>query len=103
MSLLKIAIMVNPLCSYHYLLFTNCKYCDILKKNVYIYRPHGKESTEVRKSQIMGKESENSYQKLKRSLKDRHMQTQGNCIEIFQQARPSLSIDAIKHLLSSDW
>ena len=26
---------------------------------IYIYRPRGKESTEVRKSQIKGKESEN--------------------------------------------
>jgi hypothetical protein len=31
-------------------------------------RPRGKESTKVRKSQIKGKESENSYQKSKRSL-----------------------------------
>ena len=38
-------------------------------------RPRGKESTEVRKSQIKGKESKNSYQKLKRSLKDRHSKT----------------------------
>ena len=38
--------------------------CDL-----YIYRPRGKESTEVRKSQIKGKESENSYQELKRSRK----------------------------------
>ena len=37
-------------------------------------RPRGKESTEVRKSQIKGKESENSYQELKRSQKDRHTQ-----------------------------
>jgi hypothetical protein len=44
------------------------------------------------KSQNKGKESGNSYQKLKRSLKDRHMKTHRNCIEIFQQARPSLSI-----------
>ena len=27
-----------------------------------LYRPRGKESAEVRKSQIKGKESENSYQ-----------------------------------------
>ena len=33
------------------------------------------ESTEVRKSQIKGKESENSYQELKRSQKDRHTET----------------------------
>ena len=38
-------------------------------------KPCGKESTEVRKSQNKGKESENSYQKLKRSLKDRHTKT----------------------------
>ena len=37
--------------------------------------PRGKESTEVRKSQIKGKESENSYQELKRSPKDRHTHT----------------------------
>ena len=50
---------------------------------IYIYRPRGKETTEVRKSQIKRKESENSYQELKRSPKDRHTQTHGNCIEIF--------------------
>ena len=43
-------------------------------------------------TQIKRKESENSYQELKRSQKDRHTQTHGNCIEIFRQARPSLSI-----------
>ena len=46
----------------------------------------------VLRSQIKGKESENSYQELKRSPKDRHTQTHGNCIEIFQQAQPSFSI-----------
>ena len=35
---------------------------------VCVNRPRGKESTEVRISQNTGKESENSYQKLKRSL-----------------------------------
>ena len=44
------------------------------------------------KLQNKGKESENSYQKLNRSLKDRHTKTHGNCIEIFRQAWPSLSI-----------
>ena len=40
-------------------------------------RPRGKESTEVRKSQIKGKESENSYQELKRSRKGQaHTNTQ---------------------------
>ena len=34
-----------------------------------LHVPRGKESTEVRKSQIKGKESENSYQELKRSQK----------------------------------
>ena len=57
-----------------------------------VFRPCGKESTEVRKSQIKGKESENSYQELKRSQKDRHTQTHENCIEIFRLARPSFSI-----------
>ena len=39
--------------------------------------PRGKESTEVRKSQIKGKESENSYQELKRSQKGQtHTNTQ---------------------------
>ena len=33
-----------------------------------------------------------TYQELKRSPKDRHTQTHGNCIEIFRQARPSFSI-----------
>ena len=52
-------------------------------------RPRGKESTEVRESQIKGKESENSYQELKRLPKDRHTQTHGNCIEIFRQSEES--------------
>ena len=43
-------------------------------------------------SQIKGKESENSYQELERSPKDRHTQTHGNCIEIFRQARLSFLI-----------
>ena len=47
---------------------------------IYIYTPRGKESTEVRKSQNKGKESENSYQKLKRSPRDGHTKTHGNCI-----------------------
>ena len=46
-----------------------------------IYRPRGEESTEVRISQTKGKESENSYQKLKRSLKDRHMQTHPSLLQ----------------------
>ena len=49
--------------------------------------------TEVRKSQIKGKEIENSYQELKRSQKDRHTQTHGNCIEIFWLAQQSFSIE----------
>ena len=56
------------------------------------HKPRGKESNEVQKSQIKGKESENSYQELKRSQKARHTQTHGKCIEIFRQARPSFSI-----------
>ena len=31
----------------------------------------------------MGKERENSYQKLKRSPEERHMQTHGNLVKIF--------------------
>ena len=42
-------------------------YKSYLFLNEYTYRPRGKKSTEVRKSQIKGKESENSYQELKRS------------------------------------
>ena len=49
-------------------------------------------NTKCKEWQIKGKESENSYQKLKRLLKDRHTQTHENSIEIFRQARPSLSI-----------
>ena len=44
-------------------------------KTIILYGPRGKESTEVQKSQIKGKESENSYQKLKRSQNDRNTQT----------------------------
>ena len=53
------------------------------KKNINVNIPRGKESTEVRITQNIGKESENSYQKLKRSQQDRHMQTHGNLIKIF--------------------
>ena len=52
----------------------------------------------IDEQQIKEKESENSYQELKRSQKDRHTQTHGNCIEIFQQAQPSLSIEDSKCL-----
>ena len=41
----------------------------ILSITLFQDRPHGKESIEVRKSQIKGKESENSDQELKRSQK----------------------------------
>ena len=44
-------------------------------KTVHCSRPRGKESTRVQKSQNNGKKSENSYQKMKRSLKDRHTKT----------------------------
>ena len=69
-----------------------CKHVTFLGQKEFIFRPRGKESTEVRKSQIKEKESENSYQELKRSRKDRHTQTHGNCIEIFRQVRPSFSV-----------
>ena len=45
------------------------------------------------KIQIKGKNSENSYQELKRSQNNRHTQTHGNCIEIFWLAGPSFSIE----------
>ena len=38
-------------------------------------RPRGKESTEVRKSQIKGKESENSYQELRLRKGQAHTNT----------------------------
>ena len=42
-----------------------------------VIRPRGKESIEVRKSQIKSKESENSYQELKRSQEGQaHTNTQ---------------------------
>ena len=44
--------------------------------------PHGKESTEVWITQNKEKEMENSYQKLKKSQKERHMQTHGNLFKI---------------------
>ena len=67
--------------------------------------------------QIKGKKSEDSYQELMRSQKDRHIKTHGNCIEIFRLARPSfsivppfinslvtLSLSCVhKHLLSFNW
>ena len=62
------------------------QYSLLVSKHIYVNRPRGKESTEVRKSQIKGKESENSYEEWKRSPKDRHTQTHRNCIEIFRQA-----------------
>ena len=66
--------------------------CQYYNYYHYIYRPRGKESTEVQITQNKGKESENSYQKLKRSQWDRHTCTHGNLIKIFRQAQPSFSI-----------
>ena len=43
----------------------------------------GKEGTEVRIIQEMGKERENSYQKIKRSPEERHTRTHGNLFDIF--------------------
>ena len=45
---------------------------------------HGKESTKVRIAQNMGKESENSYQKLKRSGTQKHMETYRNISKSFR-------------------
>ena len=39
----------------------------MIKQNKWIYGPRGKESTEVQKTQNKGKETENSYRKLKSS------------------------------------
>ena len=47
---------------------------------------------ESRLLQIKGEESENSYQELKRSPKDRHTQTHGNLFEIFWRSQMSFSI-----------
>ena len=45
--------------------------------NFHSNKPRGKESTELRKSQIKGKESENSYQELKRLRKGQaHTETE---------------------------
>ena len=49
--------------------------CSNNEDNKYENKPCGKESTKVRKSQKKGNKSENSYQKLKRSLYDRHTKT----------------------------
>ena len=72
--------------------------------HTYIHRPHGKESTEVRITQNMGKERENSYQKLKRLLYERHMQTHGNLIKLFRWSQPSFSIrrEQISFLIEKD-
>ena len=48
-------------------------------------KQHGKERTEVRITQKMGKESRNSYQKMKRSSDEKHTQTHGRLTEIFQR------------------
>ena len=47
---------------------------------------------EKKTSQKLRERKVKTYQELKRSLKDRHTQTHGNCIEIFRQAQLSLSI-----------
>ena len=61
---------------------------------IYTIKPRGKESTEVRKSQINGEESENSYQKLKRSQNDRHTETVSRYFDWHGRVH--------KHLLSFD-
>ena len=86
----------NNLCFMHFLrIHVSFAYIItglLLVQYNFTFRPRGKKSTKVRKSQNKRKESENSYQKLKRSPRDRHTKTHGNCIEIFRLAQPSLSI-----------
>ena len=48
--------------------------------------------TDLVTSQKMGKERENSYRKMKRSLKERHTQTHENLFDIFQRSQMSFSI-----------
>jgi hypothetical protein len=47
------------------------------------YRPYGKESTEVQKTQKMEKRKGKNLQKMKRSLEERHTQTHRNLYDIF--------------------
>ena len=47
-------------------------------------KPHGKESTKIWITQKIGKERENSYLKIKRSPDERHTQTHGSIIKMFQ-------------------
>ena len=47
-------------------------------------RPRGRESTEIWITQKIGKERGNSYREMKRSLDERHTQSHGCLIEIFQ-------------------
>ena len=54
--------------------------------------PRGKESTEVRITQIKGKEWESSYQKLKISPEERLTQTHENLFEIFRRPQKYFSI-----------
>ena len=63
--------MCQYICAVELLRCENMKHentsCDIIQNEKNIYRPCGKEITEVRITQNIGKESENSYKKLKRS------------------------------------
>jgi hypothetical protein len=58
--------------------FTGCK-LNIVNVLDHVERKVPK----IRITQNKGKERENSYQKLKRSLEERHTLTHGNLIEIF--------------------
>ena len=62
-------------------------------------RPRGKESTEVRKSQIKGKESKNSYQELKRSQNDRHTKHTETVSRCFDWHGSLSQSKEIKHFL----
>ena len=60
--------------------------------NLIIKRLLGKENTEVRITQKIGKKGGNSYRKMKRSPDERHTETHGSLTEIFRQSQMSFSI-----------
>ena len=85
----------NPVPGYNnivlFLIFCPFFQAWVTKANSLLIWTRRKESTKLRITQNKGKERENSYQKLKRSPNERHIQTHGSLIKICWGSQQSFS------------
>ena len=94
-SLLLLLNNLNYIFIVHYMMNTHTlrwifSACTLQKQNN-LYRPRGKESTEVRITQNKGKESENSYQKLERHTETKWKYFDGRTSFSFRRERMYVS------------